>query len=394
MVKTILILAANPKNTSRLRLDEEVREIANGLERSLKREQFILKQIWAARPKDVRRAMLDIKPNIVHFCGHGEGEEGIAFEDETGRTQFVGAEVLAGFFKLFSKNVECVILNACYSEIQADAIARHIDYVIGMKRGIQDTAAIEFAVAFYDALASGEPIEFAYLIGYNAIQWASSAKPLPEDLEPILKSKTNYNEGLEKGAIIIPDHQASSQIFSNRSEVDGLLNREMGEQFLKDYLPEIVQNLSYSSTVMSIVIIDVDNLTLINKHYSREVGDQVLLTVATLIGDRKGINYKGRCGDDTFYVILPGIDVNKSKSKAKNWGNKIANYTWDKIAANLRVTCSFGVAQIYQSNKVDDLVVRAALGLITAKNAGRNLVVVGPEHLPRNQSRNYRDYFS
>ncbi|MFL9458414.1 hypothetical protein AB0758_46290 [Tolypothrix bouteillei VB521301_2] len=30
-VKTILILAANPTSTSRLRLDEEVREIADGI---------------------------------------------------------------------------------------------------------------------------------------------------------------------------------------------------------------------------------------------------------------------------------------------------------------------------------------------------------------------------
>ena len=41
-VKRILILSANPKNTNRLRLDEEVREIDEGLQRSKNREQFIL----------------------------------------------------------------------------------------------------------------------------------------------------------------------------------------------------------------------------------------------------------------------------------------------------------------------------------------------------------------
>ena len=64
MAKTILVLAANPKNTPPLRLDQEVREIDNGLERAQKREEFILKQKLAARPVDVRRAMLDYKPNI------------------------------------------------------------------------------------------------------------------------------------------------------------------------------------------------------------------------------------------------------------------------------------------------------------------------------------------
>ena len=148
MVRKILILAANPVDTPRLRLDQEVREIEKGLERAQKRDDFILKQQWAARPRDVRRAMLDFKPNIVHFCGHGEGDEGIAFEDEIGKARLVNAEALAGFFELFADKVECVVLNACFSEIQAKAIAQYIHYVVGMKKAIGDIAAIEFAVAF------------------------------------------------------------------------------------------------------------------------------------------------------------------------------------------------------------------------------------------------------
>ncbi|GAB1537871.1 hypothetical protein NUACC21_05260 [Scytonema sp. NUACC21] len=39
-VKTILLLAANPTDTFRLRLDEELREIDEGLRRANKRKQF------------------------------------------------------------------------------------------------------------------------------------------------------------------------------------------------------------------------------------------------------------------------------------------------------------------------------------------------------------------
>lgn len=105
MQRIILILAANPKDTSRLRLDQEVREISEGLQRAQRREDFILKQQWAARPIDVRRAMLDYKPHIVHFCGHGEGEKGIRLEDETGHSQIVSAGVLSEFFELFADKV-------------------------------------------------------------------------------------------------------------------------------------------------------------------------------------------------------------------------------------------------------------------------------------------------
>ncbi len=188
MTKTILILAANPKDKSRLRLDQEVREIHNGLERSKKRDEFILKQIWAVRRTDLRRTMLDLKPSIVHFCGHGSEKDGIAFEDDNGQTEFVSTDALSRFFELFADTVECVILNACYSEAQAVAIAEHIPNVIGMQKAIGDTAAIEFAVAFYDALGAGEPVEFAYKLACNAIQQLPG---VPEHLTPILKININ-----------------------------------------------------------------------------------------------------------------------------------------------------------------------------------------------------------
>ena len=72
MNKTILFLAANPSDTTRLRLDKEMREIKSGLERAT--EKFAIHQQEACRPKDVRRAMFDAEPGIVHFCGHGEAK--------------------------------------------------------------------------------------------------------------------------------------------------------------------------------------------------------------------------------------------------------------------------------------------------------------------------------
>jgi TIR domain/CHAT domain len=180
--KTILILAANPKDSVPLRLDEEVREIKAGLQRSRHRDRFVVEYESAARPRDVRRAMLDYRPQVVHFCGHGEGEKGLVLEDETGKPKLVSTEALASLFELFSDQVECVLLNACYSDVQARAIAQHIDSVIGMNQAIGDRAAIEFAVSFYDALGAREAIAFAFRLGCNAMQLAG----IPEDQTPVL----------------------------------------------------------------------------------------------------------------------------------------------------------------------------------------------------------------
>lgn len=173
MTKTILMLAANPKGTLPLRLGEEARSLQTGLERSRYRDRFVLQQRWAVTAKDMRRAMLDYQPQIVHFSGHGEGEEGLLFEDEVGHTKLVSTEALAGLFALFAKPpkpVECVVLNGCYSEVQARTIAQHIPYVIGMKQAILDRAAIAFSSGFYDALGAGRSISDAFEFGRSAIQ--------------------------------------------------------------------------------------------------------------------------------------------------------------------------------------------------------------------------------
>jgi CHAT domain len=122
-VNKILILAANPKGTSRLRLDEELREIKNGLRRAKAREQFLIESAEAVRYRDIHRAIIDFEPQIVHFSGHGAQDKGLVFEDETGQEKLVDAEALAGLFELFAEHLKCVLLNACYSEIQAQAIA-------------------------------------------------------------------------------------------------------------------------------------------------------------------------------------------------------------------------------------------------------------------------------
>lgn len=200
MTRKILILAANPINTSPLRLDQEMREIDEGLRRSRNSSQFVLEKRLAVRTEDLRRSLLDEEPQFVHFSGHGAGSDGIVVEDIVGASQLVKAEALANLFKLFSGQIECVILNACYSEIQAQAISRHIKYVIGMKQAIGDQAAIQFSTGFYDAIGAGRSIEDAFEFGKNAIELNN----LPDDLIPVIKK----NENFQKYSAILDTHDS------------------------------------------------------------------------------------------------------------------------------------------------------------------------------------------
>ena len=184
--RTILFLAANPKDTNPLRLDQELREIGEGLKRAQHRDLFKLQQQVATRPIDIRRALLDYNPQIVHFSGHGTGTEGLVFEDEQGNAKLVSGDAIADLFRLFSDQLNCVVLNGCYTEIQAKAISKHIPFVIGMNKAIGDKAAIAFSVGFYDALSAGRDVEFAFELGCSAIQMEG----IDEHLIPVLLAKS------------------------------------------------------------------------------------------------------------------------------------------------------------------------------------------------------------
>jgi hypothetical protein len=184
--RTILLLAANPKGTPHLRLDEEAREIERALERAKNRDQFRLVMKWAVTDDDLRRALLDYEPEIVHFSGHGSGADGLNFEDNQGFVHEIPGEALARLFSLFVGKVKCVVMNACYSEAQADAIVQHVKYVVGMRQVIGDEAAIKFAVGFYDSVGAGGDVETAFKFGQSAIDLAN----LPEDQTPVLKKKS------------------------------------------------------------------------------------------------------------------------------------------------------------------------------------------------------------
>jgi hypothetical protein len=158
----ILFLGANPLDSTRLRLDEEVREIDRVLVSAELGRRFELCQKWAVRTGELQGHLLRTKPHVVHFSGHGSRENAIFLESEDGRSLPVPAPRLARLLAQFNQRLRCVVLNACYSEEQATAIAEHIDCVIGMSTAVADRAAIRFAAAFYQAVAYGRSVRDAY----------------------------------------------------------------------------------------------------------------------------------------------------------------------------------------------------------------------------------------
>lgn len=184
MIK-ILFLAANPKNTPPFRLEEELRQFDVALGQAKQREQFNLMQRWIVQPMDLRRSLLEYEPEIVHFAGHGTGLSGIQLGDNIREVTPVSSETLTALFRLFTK-IKCIFLNACYIEEQANAIASHVNYVIGMRYDVDHIAATRFAIEFYKAIGAGTTYESAIKL----VQVAAHAST-NENTQPVLEVKKN-----------------------------------------------------------------------------------------------------------------------------------------------------------------------------------------------------------
>jgi nucleoside phosphorylase len=195
MKHTILFLAANPLGTDRVALDREARAIEVELERSGFRDRFELVTRWAAEPLDLLRELRKLKPTVVHFSGHGtaggaghaSGPEphrdvdiepghnggdprpGLFFQGPDGGPQLVSTEALEATLGAVGSSVQLIVLSACYSELNAQALLRHVSCVVGVSGAIADDAARSFAIGFYGGLGERESIAAAYAQGCAAI---------------------------------------------------------------------------------------------------------------------------------------------------------------------------------------------------------------------------------
>src|SRR4051794_24312972 len=211
----VLFLAANPAGTQRLQLDEEIRQITAKVRASEHRDSLELVSRWAVRPDDLLQALLEVKPHIVHFSGHGSKAQELILLDEQGNPKPVSQEALAHLLRTLKDNIRVVVLNACYSRPQAEALAETIDCTVGMSRAIGDAAAIVFAASFYRALGFGRSVREAFELGKAALL----LEGIPEDKTPELLT----HPGVDAGGLVLvaPPAAAVSSPEQPRSKVPG-----------------------------------------------------------------------------------------------------------------------------------------------------------------------------
>lgn len=188
----VLFLAADPfRDRARLELGEEVRAIDEAIQRGSARDSVELVSHFATRTRDLQYALLRHEPHIVHFAGHGGAKGVIYVGDEHGQPRAVGKEALGRLFGILEGEVRAVVLNGCHTLPVVEVLREVVDHAIGTNRRISDLAAIEFAAAFYTALAFGRGVRQSFELAVNQLQLEGGG----EDDIPVLRSRAGAADG-------------------------------------------------------------------------------------------------------------------------------------------------------------------------------------------------------
>ena len=150
----VLILSSDPRNADRLRLAQELRDLQVAIRGTRYPFSMNVHNEPCCRYSDITAALDRFDPHVLHFSGHG-AEDVLYFEDVQGIAKAVKKQALASVLR-HQKDLELVILNACFSLDQGQAFADAVGLAIVSEGSILDQDAIDFSREFYTALGHGQ----------------------------------------------------------------------------------------------------------------------------------------------------------------------------------------------------------------------------------------------
>jgi diguanylate cyclase (GGDEF)-like protein len=153
--------------------------------------------------------------------------------------------------------------------------------------------------------------------------------------------------------------------------LSGLKTRRAFEQLASSYCH--ARSGEYAA---SIIIIDLDHFKQVNDEYGHSAGDAVIRAIGELIcRQTRTSDMAGRMGGEEFCLILPGTDLAGARTLGDRLRTRISELEMTDLAKDVRITASFGVAELGQNTLFEDIYPVADAALYEAKSCGRNKVV-------------------
>ena len=154
---------------------------------------------------------------------------------------------------------------------------------------------------------------------------------------------------------------------SHTDPMTGLFNRRAMQQMLDDYQAQ--------ARPLAVIALDIDHFKAINDHFGHDVGDAVIVALATLMQrDLRADAALCRSGGEEFLLLLPGVSLVQAQRIAERLRQTVANYEMEQAGC---ITISLGVAHWPgDASDLGAVLKQADKALYQAKHRGRNCVVV------------------
>ena len=157
-----------------------------------------------------------------------------------------------------------------------------------------------------------------------------------------------------------------------RDPLTGLYTR----RYLNETLDRELRRADREQIVLSVALIDIDQLEQVNWQFGRALGDAVLQHLAGLIGRQvRGGDIFCRYGSDELLLVLPRVMPETAFQRAGQWRLSVAESIIRPGTLDLQVTISIGLASFPRdARNAVELMSRVGEALYAAKAAGGNCV--------------------
>ena len=162
-----------------------------------------------------------------------------------------------------------------------------------------------------------------------------------------------------------------------RAVQDGLTGLWTKRHFLAQ-IEEMMETARRYGEPLSIIMVDIDHFKKVNDTHGHQAGDKVLKAVAEILRKRVRGGMAFRYGGEEMSVLLPKAGTDGAAAVAERLRKAIESAK----PGGLRVTASFGVAELGGDDTWEGLVERADQALYQAKQGGRNRVMFAPPPAP------------
>ncbi|MEA3383090.1 MAG: diguanylate cyclase [Campylobacterota bacterium] len=150
-----------------------------------------------------------------------------------------------------------------------------------------------------------------------------------------------------------------------------LHNRRKFDSLMEYEIKQVQRN---KDRYLSVILIDIDSFKFINDTYGHDIGDMILGELANILKvSSRTSDIVSRWGGEEFCIGLPNTNIEDAVLVAEKIRITIENYIFAK---DLKITCSFGVSQLHETDTYTNLFKRTDEALYKAKHTGKNKVIM------------------